>query len=130
MPVFEIETYKTNPQRKLYFWSDSAARLDDLESWIADQPQDERNNLARLLRKCFSHTQPRLSQSQEKFRKEFDNKGQGIYAIKSYQIRLIGIFRGIDFCVIHYLRKKTSKLSKDDIKTIKDKHNRYLLEKK
>lgn len=125
MPVREIEIDPHNQKRKLFFWVKNPGRIDDLEKWVADQPHNERDNLIRLLRRCLSHTEPLLHHSDESFKKEFDNKNESVWAIKSYQIRLLGVFKKLDFYVIHYLRKKSRRLSKEDIKAAKAKHDKY-----
>lgn len=126
MPVHEIKIDAASQKRKLFFGAENPGRLGDFETWVAEQAKDEQKNLLRLLRICLSHTNPRLHHSDEKFKKEFDNKNVSIWAIKSYQIRLLGVTNGYHFHIIHFLRKKTNKLSKEEIKTIKAKHNRYI----
>lgn len=126
MPVREIEIDPASQKRKLFFWSDNPGRLGDFEEWVAEQAKDEQKNLLRVLRTCLSHTNPRLHHSDEKFKKEFDNKNESIWAIKSYQIRLLGVVKRLDFHIIHFIRKKNNKLSKEDIKAIKAKHNKYI----
>ncbi|MBT9748629.1 hypothetical protein [Desulfovibrio desulfuricans] len=127
MPVVEIPI--SNPpmqKRKLFYWAAEEKGCSELESWIAKQEPKERGRLAQLLRICFSHREPSLHPSEKKFKAEFRNKGQMIYAIKSYQIRLYGVLEGVDFYVFHFMIKKKDELNKDEKKAISAKHHSYL----
>ena len=70
MPIREIVVDQETQQRKLFFWAESIAKLDDFESWVSELSTQEQEKLARLLKQCLSHTSPLLHHSKEKFRKE------------------------------------------------------------
>lgn len=130
MPVCEIPLDPESQKRRLFFWAETDGKLDDFTSWVSSRPRSEQESLARLLRRCVCHTFPLLHPSSERFKKEFDHGNDGIWAIKSFQIRIFGVNRGLDFYIVHYLLKKNNKLSKNDIKTTKEKHAKFITEEK
>ena len=125
MPIREIVVDQETQQRKLFFWAESIAKLDDFESWVSELSTQEQEKIARLLKQCLSHTSPLLHHSKEKFRKELDAANGGIWAIKCGQIRIFGVRRGMDFHIIHFIIKKDNKLTQKDKNAINEKFTKY-----
>ena len=53
MPIREIVVDQETQQRKLFFWAESIAKLDDFESWVSELSTQEQEKLARLLKQCL-----------------------------------------------------------------------------
>lgn len=125
MPLKKIPTGSRPEARQLFFWAETQNNLNLFEEWVEGELSNaEQEKLARLLRGMFSRKEPLLHPSTEKFRKEFSN----IWAIKSGQIRLLGTMRSSNFYILHYLRKKTNKLSKKDRQVVLSHYDKFIAE--
>ena len=125
MPLKTISTGSRPKARNLFFWAETQNNLNLFEEWVEGElTSAEQEKLARLLRVMFSQNGPLLHPSKEKYRKEFSD----IWAIKSGQIRLLGTLRSSDFYILHYLRKKTNKLSKNDRLVALSHYDKFIAE--
>lgn len=129
MPLKEIPIDPQTQKRKLYYWAISEDRLSDFEDWLEKLDRNVAQKLAKLLRNCFSHTEPLLHRSSEKFRKELDHKNLVVWAIKSGQLRLYGVRAGLNYHLLYFGVKKTQRLSAQEAKNIRLKCDLYLVDK-
>lgn len=117
--IFPPSASTSGTPRKIFFAAKTSKEVEAFALWLQTEVTDkERKKLYNLLRVCCSHSEFPLHHSPEKFKLEFD----GIFALKSFQIRLFGFQEDRHFIVFHYMKKKKDKLSKSDIETINRKY--------
>lgn len=109
---------------RFVYWSEDPESSGALSAWLesSDVSTEERTKLASLLRIMGEQPHPRLHPSREKYNHEFGK----IYAIKSFQIRLYGFARGVDFVILFFTKKKKNKLSKEHQSIISRRHSKCL----
>lgn len=127
MPLHNV-VIDDGQRRNLLEWVRQQAQAGSLPNWIDALAVEEKRSLSRLLKQCFSHTLPRLHHSDKKFKKEFNCNHAAVWVIKDFQIRIYGVCRGLDFVAVHYFKKKTDKLSREEKRVICSKVEEYVAE--
>lgn len=100
--------------RKVSFW---AKREQDLRGPFCQCPAISKRELSKLVSIFLKYYLPtgyfsgKFPENREKFRKVQD----GLYEIKSHQLRLLGFFNQNDFIIVLCVRKKRDDLKPKDI---------------
>jgi len=110
MPFYESAKGKLG---KILFWGATQAEADAAELRCADITERERGKLPSLFMPFLKNGE--MPKSKEKFKKI--EKQDGLFAFKSFQIRLLGTYLDrLTFGICHCVRKKRDKYSDADLK--------------
>lgn len=98
--------------RRVRYW---AARENELRKTLCNCPNIAQNDEKRILRYIKYYLEKgHFPNNKEKFKK-IQNK-DGLYEIKSYQMRLFGFFYRSEFIIVLCVQKKKDKHNPSDIK--------------